>query len=103
MRPERVSRYFALAARLGLVGIAINHFNRADDEDLAGGAKLEKGVALPKGNFRLIDLDDPLQWFAIWIDHRSSQLLRQPGPRTRAGSATCPSFRDHDGAYPSIR
>ena len=47
-----------LAARLGLVGIAINHFNRADDEDFAGGSRLEKGVALPKGNFRLIDLDN---------------------------------------------
>jgi len=33
-----------------------------------------------KGNFRLIDFDHPLQGVAVWIDHRSPQLLRQePG------------------------
>jgi hypothetical protein len=57
----RVEIFRMLAARLGLVCIAINHFNRADDEDFAGGSRLEKGVALPKGNFPLIDLNDAFE------------------------------------------
>jgi hypothetical protein len=47
-----------LAARLGFVGVAIDHFNRADDEGLPSGTRLKKGVALPKRKLRLVDLDD---------------------------------------------
>ena len=69
-----------LASRLGLIDVAIDHLDGPDDEDFAGIAGLEECIAFTEGNFRLIDFDDPLQWFAIWIDHRSSQLLRQqPG------------------------
>ena len=52
----RVEIFRVFAARLGLVGIAINHLNCADDEDLADDARLEKGVPFPKGNFRLITI-----------------------------------------------
>ncbi len=66
-----------LAAGLGLVDVAINHLDRADDENLAGGARLEKGVALPKRDFRLIDLDDAFERLPHRVDHRPPQLLRQ--------------------------
>jgi hypothetical protein len=63
--------------RLGQVGIAINHFNCADDENLADDARLEKGVPFPKGNFRLIDLDDAFERLSHRVDHRPPQLLSQ--------------------------
>ena len=47
-----------LASRLGLIGVAIDHLDGPGDEDFAGIAGLEKGVAFPEGNFRLIDFDD---------------------------------------------
>ena len=46
-----------LASRLGPIGVAINYFDGPDDEDFAGIAALEKGVAFAEGNFRLIDFD----------------------------------------------
>lgn len=45
--------------------LAIDHLDRPDDEDFAGIAGLEECIAFTEGNFRLIDFDDPLQWFAI--------------------------------------
>src|SRR5208283_2265467 len=52
----------------------------ADDEDFARIARLEECIAFAEGDFGLIDFDDSLQWFAVRIDHRSPQLLRQqPG------------------------
>ena len=69
-----------LASRPSLIDAAIDHLDGPDDEDFAGIAGFEERIAFTEGNFRLIDFDDPLQWFAIRIDHRSSQLLRQqPG------------------------
>ena len=67
--------------RRGLaIDVAIDHLDGPDDEDFAGIAGLEERIAFTEGNFRLIDFDNPLQWFAIRIDHRSSQFLRQqPG------------------------
>jgi len=69
-----VEIFCVLAARLGLIHIAIDHFDRADDEDLAGTAWAEKGVALPKRNFRLVDLDDSFEGFPHRVDHRPPQM-----------------------------
>ena len=66
-----------LASWLGLIGIAIDDLDGPDDEDFAGIAGLEECIALAEWNFRLIDFDNSFQWFAIWIDHRSPQFLRQ--------------------------
>src|ERR1700693_5380453 len=66
-----------LASRLGLIGVAINHLDRPDDEDFAGIAGLEECVALAEGDFRLIVFIVPFEMFAVWVDHRSPQLLRQ--------------------------
>ena len=62
-----------LASRLGPIGVAINYFDGPDDEDFAGIAALEKGVAFAEGNFRLIDFDDALQGIAFGstIDRRN--------------------------------
>src|SRR5450830_2122663 len=57
----------ALASWLGLIGIAIYHLDCPNDEDFAGIAGLEECVAFTEGDFRLIDFDDPFQWFAIRI------------------------------------
>src|SRR5271169_5462704 len=93
----RVEIFRVLAARLGLVGIAINHFNRADDEDFAGGARLEKGVALPKGNFRLIDLDDAFERLpasgqsstAAASEPAATRFCKSPRADPRAAAPTC--------------
>ena len=81
MRPERRIKVFRVpAARFGVVGAAIDHFDRTGDEDFAGVARLEKRVGYPKWYFRLINLNDPFERFAIRVDHRSPQLLcQQPG------------------------
>ena len=81
MRPERVSRYFAcFSSWLGLIGVAIDHFDGAGDEDFPGVAGIEECVACAEGDFRLIDFDDPFEGVPVRIDHRSPQLLRQqPG------------------------
>ena len=47
---------------------------RRGDEDFAGIAGFEERIAFTEGDFRLIDFDNPLQWFAIRIDHRSPQF-----------------------------
>jgi hypothetical protein len=51
------------------VGVAFNHLDSADNEDLAGVAGLEKRIAFTKGNFGLINFDDAFEQFAIRIDH----------------------------------
>ena len=66
-----------LASWLGLIGIAIDDLDGPDDEDFAGIAGLEECIALAESDFRLIDFDNSFQWFAIRIDHRSPQFLRQ--------------------------
>ena len=66
-----------LASWLGLIGIAIDDLDGPDYEDFAGIAGLEECIALAEWNFRLIDFDNSFQWFAIRIDHRSPQFLRQ--------------------------
>ncbi len=76
----RIKVFRVLASRLGLVGVAIDHFNSADDEDFARIARLEECIAFAEGDFGLIDFDDSLQRLPVRIDHRSAQLLRQePG------------------------
>jgi hypothetical protein len=56
------------ASRFGLVCVAINHFDRACDEDFSSVARLEESIADPEWNFRLIDFDDAFERFAVWID-----------------------------------
>ena len=73
----RIEIFCVPASRLGLIDVAIDHLDGANDEDFAGGAGLEECIAFAERDFRLIDLDDSLQWFTVWIDHRSPQLLRQ--------------------------
>ena len=51
----------ALAPRLGPAGAAIDHFDRASNQDFAGGAGLEERVAGAEGNLRLVHLDDASQ------------------------------------------
>ena len=64
-------------ARFGQVGVAFNHLDSADDEDFARVAGLEKHIAFTERNFGLIDFDDAFEKFAIRIDHRAPQFLRQ--------------------------
>ncbi len=54
-RPESVSRYA--------------HLDGADDEYLAGPGGVEIALAVPKWDLRLIDLDDPLERFALGVNH----------------------------------
>jgi hypothetical protein len=88
MRPDRVSRYLAclLAARLGLVGLAFNHLNSADDEHFPGIPAFEERVAFAEGDFRLIDFNHAFQGLTIWIEHRAPQLLCQQ-PRGFVGDS----------------
>ena len=77
MRPERVSRYFACLRR-GLAWLASRSItSTAPAMDFAGLAGIKERVASAKGNFRLIELNDPFERFAVRIDHRSPQLLCQ--------------------------
>ena len=65
---------------LRLPGGPVDHFDGADDDDLAG---LERGVGIVVGAERhlgLVHFDHSLQRIAVGIDHRAPQLLRQqPG------------------------
>ena len=45
----RIEVFGVLASRLGLIGVAIDHLDGPDDEDFAGIAGLEEGVASRKG------------------------------------------------------
>ena len=76
----RIEVFCVFASRFGLVGVAIDHFDRACDEDFSGVARLEESIADPEWNFRLIDFDDAFERLAVWIDHGAPQFLRQkPG------------------------
>src|SRR5450759_1179748 len=76
----RIEIFCVLASRLGLIDVAIDHLDGADDEDFSCIAAIEKLIASTEGDFGLIDFDDSLQRLPIRIDHRSAQLLRQePG------------------------
>ena len=78
MRPERVSRYLACLRRgFGLLGVAFDHLDGAYDEDFSRIAALEGSIAFAEGDFRLIDFNDAFQRFAIRIEHRAPELLRQ--------------------------
>jgi hypothetical protein len=69
-----------LAPRLGPAGAAIDHLDRAGDQDFAGGAGLEERVAGAERKLRLVHLDNPFEKIAVGIDHRAPKLLRQkPG------------------------
>ena len=65
------------ASRLALIGVAFDHLDGPDDEDFASIAGIEECVACTKGDFRLIDFNDPFESFSVWIGHRAPQLLRQ--------------------------
>src|SRR5271169_7007270 len=77
----RIEIFRVLASWPGLIGVAIDHLDGPDDEDFASIAGLEECVALAEGDFRLIDFNDPFERFSVWVDHRSSQLLRQQPSR----------------------
>jgi hypothetical protein len=68
----RIEVFRPLPARL-----AITHLDGADDEDFPGIARIEERTAFVEEDFRLIDFDNSFQWFAVRINHRSPQLLRQ--------------------------
>src|SRR5271166_1683186 len=59
----------ALAPRLGPAGAAIDHFDRAGDQDFTAAAGLEECVADSEGNLRLVHLDDAFEKLAVGIDH----------------------------------
>ena len=72
--------FCVLASRLGLIDVAIDCFDGADDEDFSGIAGIEKRIAFTEGDLDLIDFDDSFQPFPVRIDHRSARLPRQePG------------------------
>jgi hypothetical protein len=102
----RIEAFGVLASRLGLIGVAIDHLDGPDDEDFAGIAGLEDGVAFPEGNFRLIDFDDALQGIAIRVDHRPAQFLRPANHGkswlSRIGGEAAYSRRAH-AAFPKRR
>ena len=76
----RIDILGVLAARLSLIGVAINHLDRSYHDDFGGIAWFEESVAFTQWDFRLIDFDDPFERIAIWINHGSPKLLRQqPG------------------------
>src|SRR5712691_11732180 len=54
---------------LGLSGRTVAHLDGADDEYLAGPGGVEIALAVPKWDLRLIDLDDPLERFALGVNH----------------------------------
>ena len=72
----RIEIFGVFTARFGQMGVAFNHLGSADDEDFAGVAGL-KYFAFTERNFGLIDFDDAFEKFAIRIDHRAPQFLRQ--------------------------
>ena len=74
------------AAWFGLMGVAFNHLDSADDEDFAGAAGFEKRIAFTERDFGLIDFDDAVEKLAIRIDHRAPQFLRQQ-PSCSVGDA----------------
>jgi hypothetical protein len=53
----RIEVFGVLASRLGLIGVAIDHLDGPDDEDFAGIAAPEKGVAFAERNFGPIAAD----------------------------------------------
>ena len=77
-----VEIFRVIASRFGPMGVAFNHLDSADDEDFAGVAGLEKRIVFTERHFGLIDLDDVFEKFAIRINHRAPQLLRQQPSRS---------------------
>ena len=67
-----VERLRTLAPRLGSAGTAIDHLDRAGDQDFAGGAGLEERVAGAERKLRLAHLDNPFEKIAVGIDHRKN-------------------------------
>src|SRR5208283_2451584 len=72
-----VEIFAVFTARLGLVGVAVDDLDSANYEDFASIAGLEKSVAFTKWDFRLIDFNNAFERLPIWIDHGSTQFLRQ--------------------------
>jgi hypothetical protein len=61
------------ASRLGLVGVALDHLDRAYNEDFSNVAALKDSIAFAERDFRLIDFNDALQ-------------ARDPDRTSRAGA-----------------
>ena len=76
----RIEIFGVLASRLGLIGVAIDHLDGPDNENLAAIAGLS--IAVAERDFRLIDFDHALQGFTIRVDHRSAQFLGQQAKRS---------------------
>ena len=70
----RIEIFRVLAPRLGLIDVVIDHLDGAHDKDFSNIDGLKECITFAEGHFRLIDLDDSLQRFAIRIDHRSALL-----------------------------
>ena len=66
----------SFAPWLGLIGVAIDHLNGPGNEDFPSVAGIKETVAGTKGDFRLIDFNDPFEGGTVRIDHR-----RWPGGR----------------------
>ena len=64
----RIEIFCVPASRLGLIDVAIDHLDGANDEDFAGGAGLEECIAFAEGDFRLIDLDDSLRLIYLHLE-----------------------------------
>jgi hypothetical protein len=70
----------SFALWLGLIRVAIDHLNGPGNEDFPSVAGIKETVAGTKGDFRLIDFNDPFEGVSVRVDHRSPQLLcQQPG------------------------
>ena len=66
------------------IGVAIDHINGPGNEDFPSVAGIKETVAGTKGDFRLINCNDPFEGVSVRIDHRrgpgARQLLcQQPG------------------------
>ena len=72
--------FCVFGSRIGPVRVAIDYLDRACDKNFPSVAGFEEIIAGPEWNFRLIDFDHSFERFAVRINHRAPELLRQqPG------------------------
>ena len=81
-----VEIFRVFASRFGLMGVAFNHLDSADDGILPALPGSKNLSPSRERNFGLIDFDDAFEKFAIRIDHRTPQFLRQQ-PSCSVGEA----------------
>ena len=77
-----VEIFRVIASRFGPMGVAFNHLDSADDEDFAGVAGLENVSSSRKGISAAYRFRRCFEKFAIRINHRAPQLLRQQPSRS---------------------